>query len=380
VLEDTPTFQPEERIPRPPTVSMRVISGVVVFSTGGVQIRVPAGWIALAGATGGPLQWGTEEEYLRLVNQAMGRAISQILGQAVKAVGPEGVSRDAAWRDRTDEPVKELVGAVPWTKLAKALVQYHREMESAVKEQRTLRVEGDVKTDLEFGWGKVQALARELPVNEGFMLACRNRLASVPFVEAVIAALAEEPLTENQRRGLPVAELVDNLLPLIDPAAPALAKWKVRAERTLKFVRQMKGILTEEQFGHLTQGVGPSWFMKEQDYKVWMVEGASVEEASDRVVRIWKEQFRLPPPVEAALGTIAAQHVRNHLEEFKKFKRTRPGTLTGIEELELSIVLLDLQAGAEKRVAQIPTLNEETRKRALAGSDSLIRIRIGEGK
>ena len=380
VLEDTPAFQPEERIPRPPTVSMRVISGVVVFSTGGGQIRVPAGWIALAGAAGAPWLWGTEEEFQRLVNQAMGKAITQILGQAVKSVGPEGASRDAAWRDRADEPVKELVGAVPWTKLAKALVQYHREMESAVKEQRTLRVEGDVKTDLEFGWGKVQALARELPVNEDFMLACRNRLASVPFVEAVIVALAEEPLTEAQRRGLPVAELVDSLLPLIDPSAPALAKWKVRAERTLKFVRQMKEILTEDQFGHLAQGVGPSWFMKEQDYKVWMVEGASVEEAADRVVRIWKEQFRLPPPVEAALGTIATQHVRNHLEELKKFQGTHPGAVTGIGELELSILLLELQAAAEKRVSLIPSLNEETRKRAIAGSNSLIRIKVTAGK
>jgi len=379
VMEDPASFQPEERIPRPPKVSMRVISGTVIFSTGGGQIRVPAGWIALAGASGAPWLWGTEEEFQRLVNQAMGRAISQILGQTSKAVGLDP-ARDAAWRDRADDTVRELVAAVPWTNLAKALVQYHREMESAVKEQRTLRVEGDVKTDLEFGWGKVQALARELPVQGDFMLAGRNRLAATPFVEAVISALADGPLTEVQRRGLPVAELVDNLLPLIDPAAPALAKWKIRAERTLRFVRQMKGNLTEEQFGRLSQAVGPSWFMKEPDYKVWKVEGATVEEAADRVVRIWKEQFRLPPPVEAPLATIAAEHVRNHLAELKKFKPAQPGALAGLEELELSIHLLDLQAAAEKRIALIPSLADEPRKLVAAGSNSLIRIKVEEGK
>jgi hypothetical protein len=381
VLEDPPAFQPEERIPRLPNVSMRVISGVVVFSTGGGQIRVPAGWIALAGHSGPPWLWGTEEEFQRLLHNAVGRAIGQILGQGVKSVGPEGGPRDAAWRERTDDVVKERVGAVPWTRLAKALVPYHREVENAVKEKRALNVEADVTVDLGLGWGKVKQLADELGVPPAdFMEACRNRLASFPFAEAIVGELAGGPLTEDQRRGLPVAELVDNLLPLIDPKAPALAQWKARAERTLRFVRQMKEILTGEQFLHLTQCVGPSWFMKEKDYQVWGVEGASVEEAADRVVRIWKEQFRLPPSVEAPLGTIAAQHVRNHLEELKKFRVAHPEALTGIEELELSILLLDLQAAAEKRVSQIPSLNDETRKRAIAGSNSLIRIKVVEAK
>jgi hypothetical protein len=371
VLEDQPFFRPEKRIPRPAKVGMLVTSGAVLFRTGEGELRVPAGWIALAGTKGAPWMWG------ELKDLANDKALDKMLRRTpdAKPKGPPGTA-ETGWKERTDADVQVRVDAVPWARLADALVRYHKEVDAAVLEQRPLRVEPDLKVDLELGWSKINQLASELRVTGDFMQACRNKLASVRYVEAVAEAMSGAPLTGEQLKKLNVPETIENLLPTLDPAAPALARWKVRAEKTLAFVRQLKDALPEEQYRWVAHNVGPSFFV--EGYRVWLVEAANVDEAADRVGRIWGEQFQLPTYAQAPLDLIATQHVLANIEARNKFRRPPGVALTGVEELELSARLFDLQAQAERRVSEIPALNGETRSRVAAGSKTLLRIRIDD--
>ena len=371
VLEDQPFFRPEKRIPRPAKVGMLVTSGAVMFRTGEGELRVPAGWIALAGTKGAPWMWG------QLKDLAADKAFDKMLRRVpdAKPAGPAGTA-ETGWKERTDAAVQSRVDAVPWARLADALVRYHKEVDDAVMEQRRFRVEPDVKVDLELGWSRINQLASELHVGGNFMEACRNKLASARFVEAVAEAMSGAPLTEEQRKKLKFSEAIENLLPAFDPAAPTLAQWKVRAEKTLAFIRQLKDVLPEEQYRRVAHNVGPSFFV--ESYRVWLVEAANAEEAADRIGRIWGEQFQLPSYAQAPLAAIALQHVKANIEARNKFRRLPGESLTGVEELELSARLFDLQAQAERRLSEIPALNGETRARVAAGSKTLLRIRIDD--
>ena len=201
-----------------------------------------------------------------------------------------------------------------------------------------------------------------------------SELAQRRFVDAIVEAMVGASLSYEQRRRLSIPEALDNLLPVLDPAAPALVRWKVRAEKTLAFLRQLQGVLPEGAYARAARTVGPSFMIDK--YKVWLIEASTPEEATDRLVRNWTEQFQLPTYALAPLGEIAARHVRKNREAEDRFRAG--GTPTGLEELELSVKLFELQAQAEKSISEIPSLNGETRARAAEGSHSLFRIRIGE--
>jgi hypothetical protein len=372
VLEEQAAFEPDKRIPRSPRVSLRVISGSVDLRAGASDLRVKAGWIALAGEDGPPWIWGRENE----LQQEIKKAFEELFQ---KGLVPDVVSkREEPWRTRVDETVQAHVDAIPWKKLAEALVLYEKERDDAVKEQRAPRTAPDLKVDLELGWGRIRRLAAELRTAGDFMGACRNDLASVRFVEAMAEALAGNSLTEDQRGRLKAPEMVVNLLPLLEESATTLQTWKARGERILEFVKQLKGILTANQYHHLAHSVGPSFFS--EDYRIWVVEAGSEDDAAEKVARIWMENFKLPPFVQAPLAWIAGEFVRAHLESSRGFRRPPGETLSRLQELELSNRHLEHQILAEGRVSQIPSLTEVTRKRALAGSKALFKIRITEPK
>ncbi len=371
VLDDQPFFKPEERILRPPKVGLLVAAGAVVIRTSEGELRVPAGWIALAGTKGAPWIWG------KLEDLAAHKGLEKMLHRtpiAKPAVAPLPI--ETGWKERTDAAVQARVDAVPWADLADALVRYHREIDDAVTEQRPLRVDPDPRINLDRGWALVRKLAEELGLNPNadFRQACRNKLASGTFIEAMAEALSGTSLDEEQLKRLQVPESIENLLPIFDLATPALESWKVRAEKTLAFVRQLKDVLPEDQYRRVTRNVGPSFLVER--YRVWLVEAASAEEAADRMARIWGEEFQLPTYALARLAEIAVQHVRAHRETVAKH-RSGQG-LTGVEELELAARLFELQAKAERNVSEIPSLTGQARARAANGSKVLFRIKIAD--
>ena len=370
VLEDQPFFKSEKRIQRPPKVAMLVQSGAVLFKTEDGELRVPGGWVALAGAKGGPWMWGEVKEL------ETDKSLDRLLRRAPDpkpAAKPGPI--ETAWKERTDKAVRDCVDAVPWSRWADALVRYHKEIDDAVREERlTVLPSIDDLTYINLGWGKIRLLANELNVGTDFMQACRNKLASGLFVEAIAEAMSGAPLSEEQRRKLLAPETLDNLLPSLDPAAPTLERWKIRADKTVAFVHQLKDALAGEEYLRVTTRVGPSFLI--DAYQMWLVEAASATEAADRIARIWTEQFKLPTYAQAALAPLAAQLVRNHHSAQEKFRREFGDALTGVQELELAARLFELQAQAEKSVSEIPTMNQETRARAAAGSNKFYRIKI----
>jgi len=117
-----------------------------------------------------------------------------------------------------------------------------------------------------------------------------------------------------------------------------------------------------------------------EDYRTWVIDAPSEEEAAEKVARIWMDNFKLPPFVQAPLAWIAGEFVREHLEASKEFRRRNGAALTRLQELELSILHLENQIRAEGRVSQIPSLGDVTKKRALAGSKALVKVRISGEK
>lgn len=371
VLEDQPFFKPEERVPRPPKVGMIVHSGAVLFRSGNKDLRVSAGWVALSDTKGAPWVWG------EIKDLAKDKALDKMLRKTREAKpAAETGTIETAWKERADRKVQERVDAVPWARLAAALVRHHRECDAAMMEQRSVHFNQDVKNDLERGWGLVRFLANELEVNGDFMQACRNKLAWGRFVEAVAEAMSGTPLTDDQLKRLQIPESKENLLPVFPESAPLLDRWKLRAERTLHFVKQLKEVLAEAEYLRVTRNVGPSFLI--DDYRMWLIEESKVEDAADRLTRIWGENFQLPQWGLQPLAAIATRHIRNHLDAVAKFRQQRGETLTGIDELELSVKLLQLQVQAERTVSEIPSLNGEARARAAAGSDILFRIKLAQ--
>ena len=374
VLEDQPFFKVEKRILQPPKVAMLVTSGAVLMKTEeGEPLRVPAGWIGLAGTKGSPWIWGEIKELE--ADKTLDKLIRRTMD--VKPAAP-AAPIDPAWKERTDKAVQDCVDAVPWARFAHSLVRYHKGIDDAVREQRSVEgLSSDDPIYLALGWGKIRNLANELHLNPNdFMQACRNRLASKPFVEALVEALSGAELTDEQRTRLLVPETVENLLPVLDSAAPRLARWKMRAEKTLAFLRQLKDALPEEPYHRVTLNVGPGFLL--EVYRVWLVEASSAEEAADRIATIWTDQFKFPSFAKDKVSALAAQHVRSHHEAQEKSRREVGENPTGVEELELAARLFDLQLRAEKALSEIPSLNSETRNRTAAGTDSLIRIRIAK--
>jgi hypothetical protein len=370
VLEDQPFFKPDKRIPRPPKVGMLVNSGAVMFGTPEGEIRVPAGWVALAGSKGTPWMWGEIKELAS--DQILERVLKKSAGTKPAAAAPV----ETAWLERADAAVELCVNDVPWARFADALVWFHKEKDDAVREQRGVQLsDPDVTPRLVLGWTKIKSLAAELNVPGNYMQACRNTLASRRFVDAIVEAMCGASLSYEQRRRLSIPEALDNLLPVLDPAAPALQRWKTRAERTIAFLRQLKEVLPEGAYARVIRTVGPSFMI--DNYRVWLIEASSVEEAADRLVRNWAEQFQLPSYAYAPLGEIAAGHVKRHREAQDRLHRA-DGPPTGLDELEVSVRLFELQAQAEKAISEIPALNGESRARAAEGSPSLFRIRIAE--
>jgi len=373
VLEDQAAFVPEERLPRSPRVSLRVISGSVEFRAGASDLRVTPGWIALAGADGPPWIWGKEKELRTEIDKAFEEMFKK--GFDLKVV----MTTEEPWRNRSDEAVQASVDAVPWKNLAGAVLWDEKERDASVREQRKARtMPPDLRGDFGLGWGRVQKLAGELRVGGDFKRACRNNLASVRFVEAMAEALAGSPLTEEQRLLLKSSEIVEDLIPILDPAAPPLAKWKAQGERILHTAEYLKEALTEDQYRHLALCVGPAFFV--EDYRTWVIDAPSGEDAAEKVARIWMDNFKLPPFVQAPLAWIADDFVRGHLESSRDFRRRHGAALTPLQELELSNRHLENQIRAEGRVSQVPSLGEVTKKRALAGSKALFKVRIAEGK
>jgi hypothetical protein len=292
----------------------------------------------------------------------------------VKPVTDDGPI-EAGWRERTDKAVLACVEAVPWSRWADALVRFHKENDDAVREQRpTLPLSSDDLTYINLGWGKIRLLANELQLKGEFMQACRNKMASGLFIEAIAEAMAGAALTEEQRKRLLTPETLDTLLPALDPAAPTMERWKTRTEKTLSFVKLLKDALPAEEYARVTRLVGPSFMI--DGYRVWLVEAVNVEEAADRIARIWTEQFKLRSYDQTTLPALAAQYVRSHQGALEKSRREFGDQLSGVQELELAAKLFELQAKAEKAVSEIPSLNGETRTRAAAGSDKLYRIKI----
>ena len=370
VLEDQPFFKSEKRIQRPPKVAMLVQSGAVLLKTEDGELRVPGGWVALAGAKGGPWMWGEVKELE--TDKSLDRLLRRAPDPKPEAKpGPI----ETAWKERTDRAVRDCVDAVPWSRWADALVRYHKEIDDAVREERpTLPPSIDDLTFINLGWGKIRLLANELNVGSDFMQACRNKVAAGLFVEAIAEAMSGAPLTEDQRKKLLAPETLDNLLPALDPAAPALVRWKTRADKTVAFVRQLKDALDDEEYLRVTTRVGPSFLI--DAYRMWLVEAANAAEAADRIARIWTEQFKVPTYAQAALAPLAAQLVKNHHAAHEKFRREYGDALSGVQELELAARLFELQAQAEKGVSEIPAMNRETRARAAAGSDKFYRLKI----
>ncbi|HKS16217.1 MAG TPA: FecR family protein [Planctomycetota bacterium] len=372
VLDDQPFFKHDEKMRRPPKIGMIVTEGAVLFKNTEGDVTVRAGWIALAGKNGAPWIWGQVKD---LAND---RTLDTMLRRTrVQKPAAEAAPAEMGWRDRTDSAVQARVDAVPWSQFAGALVRYYKHIDDSVMEQRTVVLEDtDVSIYMTLGYGTVRKLAEELHVNGPIMQACRNKLASVRFLEAVVEAVSGAPLSEEHLNRLQASAAIDNLLPAIDASASTLERWKTRTQKTAAFVRQLKEILTPDQYRRVTRSVGPSFFV--DGYKVWLVEGSKVEGAADRIARIWAEQFQLPTYAQEAVAKIATQHVKAHVEAVDKFRRRTEAVQPGLDEIELTSRLLGLQAEAERNVSDIPSLNGQARTRTAAGSDILFMIRIGE--
>jgi hypothetical protein len=372
VLEDQPFFKPDERLLRPPKIGMLVSEGAVLFKNAEGEVRVGAGYIALAGTKGAPWIWGPVKD---LAND---KALDTMLRKTrVPKAAAEAAPTEMGWMDRKDAAVQARVDDVPWAQFAHALVRYYKQIDDTVLEQRTVVPEdSDVSVYMTRGWGTIKKLADELHVAGHFMQACRNKLASVRFIEAVVEAMSGSPLSEEQLNRLQASAAIDDLLPTLDPSASTLERWKTRTGKTLAFVRHLKEILTEDQYRRASRSVGPSFLV--EGYRVWLVEAANVQGAADRIVRIWAEQFQLPTYAQESVAKIAAGHVRAHVEAVEKFRRRTEAVQPGVDEIELTSRLLGLQAEAERTVSDIPSLNGQARARTAAGSDILFMIRIGE--
>jgi len=371
MIEDQPFFKQDDRMHRPPKLGIIVTEGAVLFKNAEGELRVPAGYIALAGLKGSPWMWGQVKEL------ATHKALDKMLRRTRVAKPPEPPPTEAGWKDRVDVAVQDRVNAVPWAPFAHALVRYHKQVDETVREQRTvIPEESDVSIYLNLGYGTIKKLADELRMSGHIMQACRNKLASGRFVEAMVEALSGAPLSEEQLKRLLASDAIDNLLPVMDESAPRLEKWKVRTEKTLAFVGQLKEILSEDAYRRVTRNIGPSFFV--EGFRVWLIEAANVQGAADRIARIWAEQFQLPTYEQESVAKIAAQHVRAHHEAVEKSRRPADDVPTGLEVIERSAKLLALQAQAERSISDIPSMSGQARARAAAGSDILFMIRIAE--
>lgn len=370
VLDDEPVFKSDEKILRRPKIGMIVHSGQVLFRNEGKEVRVHEGFVALCALKGGPWIWGETRD---LSKEKLLDKLTRKLRLAKPAA--EAGTPDTSWKDRSDAAVLDRVDAVPWTRLSAALVRHHHETDAAIEEERASYVAPQVKSDLEWGWFNLHALADELNVTGDFMQACRNRVAWRSFLPAMVEAMSGDPLSPEQLKRLQVPATMDNLLPVIPESAPVLEKWKLRVEGTIRFVRQLKEVLSDAEYRRVTRNVGAS-FMTDKFF-VWVVEGADAENASDRMARIWEESFQIPWHAAVPLKVIAARHVKSHREAVSK-ARASTDPRSGVEELELVARLLDLQLQAERAVSEIASLNAETRARAAAGADVLFRIKIHE--
>lgn len=287
---------------------------------------------------------------------------------------PEPKADPKAWRSRADAEWEARVTKVPWRKYTRALVDYYKELELAGRENRAPRMTPEMIGSLTGFQNEMAALAKELGIENQWTV-FQNGVVGRHFTEGYVESLAGAPLTPEQIakvHAFAAAEPREDEEGATQETFNWLNNWKSQMEWNHRIASQMQGVLTAEQYGSLTGTLHSSFMVN--GYKEQSVAAASPELAAVSVGNYWSERLGLPESARSAVDTVASEFTRDSqrlvLEYTQKYGMSMPRD----RQIEMDLKLLDLQIAAEKRLAEVATLSEEQKLKALKGSGSMLKI------
>lgn len=279
-----------------------------------------------------------------------------------------------AWRTRADAEWEARVKKVPWRKYTRAIVDYYKELELAGRENRAPRMTPEMIGSLTGFQNETGALAKELGLENQWSI-FQNAVVGRQFTEGYVEALAGEALTPEQIQKIhafAAAEPHDENESGGGESFNWLNSWKSQMEWNHRIASQMQGVLTPEQYGTLAGTLHSSFMVN--GYKEQAVAASSPEAAAASVGKYWSDRLGIPDSARSAVDTVASEYTRDCQRLTLEYAQKYGATLPRDRQIELDVKLLDLQIASEKRLAEVATLSEEQKQKALKGSGAALRI------